>query len=299
MGLDLNGVRFLLYSQKLGVDFSQTAMLGRQSLDLSRYELMRTLNLYGYPTDSKLSTSLITENDGYAEALLAHIGAKTIHSYDISPYENATHIHDMNMEISADLSGQYSVVLDGGSLEHVFNFPIAVKNCMEMLKIGGHFLGITPANNFMGHGLYQFSPELYYNIFNQENGFDLLKIIAFEDKPGATWYLVKDPKEVRSRVQVINGHPIYLLIIARKLDEVSIFKASPQQSDYVTAWSRQENKTGSKNSLDRSRLAAWVKRHLPFFLVSILKNIMVGRGFNRRFFERFNPLSPYEWGKGN
>lgn len=295
LGLDLNGVRFLLYAQKLGVDFGQTAMLGRQSLDLNRYELKKTLRSYGYSGDTKLSGSLIAKNEGYAEALLTYIGAKTIHSYDISSYEGATHIHDMNAGISSDLSNQYTVVLDGGSLEHVFNFPTAVKNCMEMLKIGGHFLGITPANNFMGHGLYQFSPELYYNIFTQENGFKLKKIIAFEDKPGATWYLVRDPKEVKSRIQIVNNHPVYLLIIAQKMGKASIFETTPQQSDYVTAWNQGESKIESKSGINRSQLAAWAKRNLPFFMVSIIKNIMMGAGFNRRFFESFNPLSPDKW----
>lgn len=70
----------------------------------------------------------------------------------------------MNREIPGDFIEKYSMVLDGGSLEHVFNFPVAVRNCMQMLQVGGHYLAITPANNFMGHGFYQFSPELYFSI---------------------------------------------------------------------------------------------------------------------------------------
>lgn len=299
MGLDLNGVRFLLYAQKLGVDFGQTATLGRQSLDLNKYELRKILKSYGYSGDTKQSGALITQNGGYAEAFLTYIGAKVIHSYDYSSYEGATHLHDMNTEISADLYNKYTVLLDGGSLEHIFNFPIAIKNCMEMLRTGGHFLGITPANNFMGHGLYQFSPELYYNIFTPQNGFKLMKIIAFEDKPGATWYLVKDPKEVKKRIQVVNRRPIYLLIIAQKTARASIFDTTPQQSDYVTAWNQdqRESNTESQDGLNRPQLAAWIKRNLPFFMVSMIKTIMIGAGFNKRYFEPFNPLSPLEWTK--
>ena len=69
------------------------------------------------------------------------------------------------------LKNKYTLVIDGGCLEHIFNFPVAIKNCMEMLQEGGHFIGITPANNLMGHGFYQFSPELYFRIFSKENGF--------------------------------------------------------------------------------------------------------------------------------
>jgi hypothetical protein len=30
---------------------------------------------------------------------------------------------------------------------------------------------VTPANNQMGHGFYQFSPELFFRVFSQENGY--------------------------------------------------------------------------------------------------------------------------------
>src|SRR5438477_418150 len=79
--------------------------------------------------------------------------------------------HDMNEPIPDKFKETYTAVLDGGSLEHVFNFPVAIKNCMEMVKVGGHYLAITPANNFFGHGFYQFSPELYFTVLSKENGF--------------------------------------------------------------------------------------------------------------------------------
>ncbi len=44
MGLDLNGVHFLLYAKNLGVDFKKTAMIGRQSLDLTKSELKKILS---------------------------------------------------------------------------------------------------------------------------------------------------------------------------------------------------------------------------------------------------------------
>ena len=60
----------------------------------------------------------------------------------------------MNEAIPDSLKGKFSCVLDGGTLEHVFNFPQAIKNAMEIVAIGGHFLGVVPANNFSGHGFY-------------------------------------------------------------------------------------------------------------------------------------------------
>ena len=53
---------------------------------------------------------------------------------DISDYEGAQIIHDLNFVIPERLEKKYDVVIDGGTLEHIFNFPIAISNCMKMVK---------------------------------------------------------------------------------------------------------------------------------------------------------------------
>jgi hypothetical protein len=62
--------------------------------------------------------------------LIALLGADEIISIDASGYENATIIHDMN-EPAEDLAEQFDLVIDGGSLEHIFNFPVAILNVMR------------------------------------------------------------------------------------------------------------------------------------------------------------------------
>ncbi len=42
MGLDINGTRFMLYAKTLGVDYSRSAMVGRQGLHLSPSEFKKT-----------------------------------------------------------------------------------------------------------------------------------------------------------------------------------------------------------------------------------------------------------------
>jgi 2-polyprenyl-3-methyl-5-hydroxy-6-metoxy-1,4-benzoquinol methylase len=78
---------------------------------------------------------------------------------DASPYEGADTIHDMNTPVPEAWHGRYDVV--SGSLEHIFNFSVAIANLANMLRVGGTIFVTTPVNNLMGHGVYQFSPELY------------------------------------------------------------------------------------------------------------------------------------------
>jgi hypothetical protein len=136
--------------------------------------------------------------------------------FGLSPYEGATHLHDLNQPVDDALRCAYSAVVDGGSLEHIFNFPVAIRNCMEMVRVGGHFLAISPANNFMGHGFYQFSPELFYNVFSRDNGYEVVRLLICEVRRGARWYVVRDPGAVRKRVTLTNSVPVHLLVVARR-----------------------------------------------------------------------------------
>lgn len=234
MGLDINGTRLLLYARTLGVNFAQTATIGRQGMHLSANDLAKNLGHFGFDQPEKLAGEAL--KDFFAEHFLRLLGAERVDSFDASPYENAAYVHDMNLPIRDEFKGRYTAVLDGGSLEHVFNYPTSIKNCMEMTAIGGHFIAITPTNNFMGHGFYQFSPELFFSVFTEENGFDTPRVILFEDRPDAAWREVPNPKALGRRVTLCNETPTYLFVMSRRVRTADVFATTPQQSDYVAAW---------------------------------------------------------------
>jgi hypothetical protein len=290
MGLDINGTRFLLYAEKCGIDFTKSAMIGRQLIHFGAAQFQEILNEFNLKIDAKTLESIFKDHDSYAEGLLEFIGAKEIHSFDASKYENATHIHDMNFEIDHSLHEQYSMVLEGGTLEHIFNFPVAIKNCMEMVKLGGHYLAITPANNLMGHGFYQFSPELFFDIFTSDNGFDLVDVLAFETTSNA-WYSVKNPREVSSRVTLINSEEVYLLIIAKRVKITPIFSVFPQQTHYVSIWEK-GNHSVSNISIVK-RLKSGIRKFIPESFQPFLRRLTRAFifPFSPTFFKKIDPLA--------
>jgi SAM-dependent methyltransferase len=292
MGFDVQAVRFLLSARRAGVQFERTAMIGRQELFLSPGALRRILERFGMAREDNEIQRLIREDHGFAEPLLRLLGAEQICSIDASEYEHASVVHDLNLPIPDSLKDAFSAVIDAGTLEHVFNFPTALRNCMDMVRVGGHLLLMTPTNNFMGHGFYQFSPELFFRVCSRENGFEVVKMILCEVDPEAPWYEVVDPARAKRRVELVNCQPAYLLVMARKLGQVPVPAATPQQSDYTVLWQdsgrKQDAGSGAAPALparviralgrrlgaayqriEPSGLAAWRRRPDPEVFIEI------------------------------
>jgi hypothetical protein len=273
MGLGTLQTKILFYSTTLGVSFDRTLTLGRQNLYTSKKDIGRYVSRY-------MNDNLIAEdefnNNEYSEPLFKNLGAGLIDSMDNSSYEGATVIHDLNEPIDTDMKKKYSAIIDGGTFEHIFNFPVAVKNCMQMLKIGGHFIGFTPANNLCGHGFYQFSPELFFRIFSLQNGFKvkLMAIHAGDGTKGSTnVYLVKDPDDVKTRIEFESNKELSLIVIAKKIKDTDLFSESPQQSDYVSVWSAKDNEStiSSKNYI--SNLRSLYKKKIPLNIRNFIYGI--------------------------
>lgn len=236
MGLDINAIRFLTRCLRDGVSFERTLMIGRQGLFIeppALAEIVRQLEFPGAPT----AEQLLSEASGFAEPLFRLFGATRVDALDYAAYQGASVVHDMNEPIDGSLRGRYSVVVDGGTLEHVFDFPQAVKNCMEMVEVNGHFISITVANNFFGHGFYQFSPELFFRVLGPDNGFRVKRMIVYEeDWSDLRYYEVTDPERVKRRVTLVNQYPTLMMTCAERIAARPIFERTPQQSDYTVAW---------------------------------------------------------------
>ena len=273
MALTKNCSTFLFYAKTLGVSFEKSLMLGRLNLYAAKEDIEADISRF---KNNSKALSEVVFKDEYSEPLFEILGASKTDSMDFSDYEHATVIHDLNQPIPDGYKKKYSVIIDGGTIEHVFNFPVAIKNCMEMLEVGGHYIGITPANNLMGHGLYQFSPELLYNIFREENGFAVSKMaVVTQNAAGefSDWYEVLDPRKAKSRVQLVNSNPTYIYVIAKKTAEQEIFRRPPQQSDYEMVWDINESLQSNKVIKNESRLKFLYRKFTPRRIKIVAHNI--------------------------
>jgi hypothetical protein len=245
MALDRFGCELLALLRDAGVPLTRLAMLGRQHLSVRHSELRALPALASLEGDLD---RLRVEGGGFAEPFLRRLGVGDIDSIDYSDYEHCTHVHDLNRPVPAEWHGRYQVVYDGGSLEHVFQFPTALASAMNLVAPGGYYLSGTPSNHFNGHGFYQFSAELFFRIFDQGagNGFSLPLIAFAESRLGGRVFRIEDPADLRRRVTFSGAGPMLLIVAARRDKVVPLFESNPYQSDYSQQWSGQAESAGKE-----------------------------------------------------
>lgn len=225
MGIDIHGLNFLKYVRKFG-PMGNIVTIGRQGVHIGERHAPRAL---GARTD-------IAE-DQFAERLfLEFFGAETITALDHSPYQQAELIQDMNVPLAAGHHGRFDTVIDGGTLEHVFNLPQALMNCSLLCRPGGQIVHILPANNACGHGFWQFSPELFFSLYSAANGYARTEVYLVDTTDPTTWYKVRPPSSGR-RANIVSVHEVYALVRTVRIGE-AVRHDAIQQSDYIHEWSQ-------------------------------------------------------------
>ena len=117
MGVDSCVLEALLKASKYTPSSGDILTLGRQGVHISFETITQIARQYGLDVPRSVA-------DTYCEKLLAHIlSAKTVTSLDNSSYESASVIHDMNTPANSDLHNKFDFILDGGTIEHIFNIP--------------------------------------------------------------------------------------------------------------------------------------------------------------------------------
>ena len=248
MGINYAGFQLLAKMSRSFQPKGRTLMLGRQKFDLranrwiSRTHFTRALKTAGI--DRPITD--FAQPDRYSETMFRELGLGEIEALDASEFEGADLVWDLNIPIPSELRGQFDLVVDGGTLEHVFNIIQALENVEELLAPGGRFVSLTPFNGYPGHGFYQFSPELVWSYWKSTRGFTVHSCLVSTPK-GTFSRDLTDTRELGARIEFDIG-PAFLgrlparrLLMCYDVEKPQVAPASDErqpalQSDYEKRW---------------------------------------------------------------
>ncbi|MBR5914272.1 MAG: class I SAM-dependent methyltransferase [Selenomonadaceae bacterium] len=218
-------------------------MLGKLTVfNVTKYDLFATAKKLGVQLDYKLLKASAIDGGGVdSYSLFRALGFSEVHAMDISSYENADIIFDLNdHELPNELKNSFDYILDGGTTEHVFDYPQVLRNIVNMLKVGGKIFHYIPTFGWTNHGYYSLSPSLLAD-FYQSNGFLVEELnIIFKKKsptsnhslknnlasiPDYRVYNMRDPED-------LEGYSGLLRCIAQKLRHQEIISTPKQDFWY-------------------------------------------------------------------
>ncbi|MFN4284029.1 MAG: hypothetical protein ACK4NA_15445 [Alphaproteobacteria bacterium] len=167
--------------------------------------------------------------------LLENLGFEKAESLDYSDYEGADQIIDLNSGALPDhLRERYDVLLDSGTIEHVFHVPNALANIHNMVKTGGRIIFIAPSSNHMEHGFYMFSPTFFHDYY-KANGLRIDAIYVVRYRPeGGPWHVYEYSPIAWEQFQMggLDRHAYAVFLVATKTPG-SRCDVIPQQGFYA------------------------------------------------------------------
>lgn len=98
------------------------------------------------------------------------------HALDVSNFEGADILHDLNYPLPPHLYGIADFIFDGSCLDNIFDVGNAMRSLSRLLRPGGRIVLMEHGTSFQGPGapagaLITFSPEWFFNFF-AAHGYD-------------------------------------------------------------------------------------------------------------------------------
>jgi hypothetical protein len=237
MGIALGALQFLLQEGSIRPWQGSALTLGRQDTSFGAAEFNEMAKRFTTPAyrPSVSGQDAIIDDRRLFEGL----GFSELRALDLDSYEGADIIHDLNdAGPPEDCRRRFDLVLDGGTLEHVFDIFSGLRATCEMVRFGGRVVHISPLSNCVDHGFYSFSPTLFADFYSA-NGWAVRRIAIarfFKDPSKDPWTLVDYESRKWGEIGALEPGSYFTLACAQRLTEAPC-DVRPQQSYYREVWS--------------------------------------------------------------
>lgn len=252
--------------------------IGRQTVYFSPQDLARRLRDHCKEVDeAAIEVDRSTLNRNLAGELATDrsifralgVPAERIKALDVSGYEGAEVIHDLNQPIPDALRASADFIVDGSTLDNVFDPAMALRNYAELLRPGGRLIAVN-AWNLRDSAYTACSPSWYLDYF-VANGFADCKVYVCVGARNGTNVYWLDPgmvglgkRQVKTPIFATWWRRPFVLVLAEK-SAMPAAAVVPTQADYrgPAEWERFRATADAIAASLRPHLVGSIGRQLP------------------------------------
>lgn len=191
MGLNAISASMLLAEHRYRPITGVFLTIGRQTIGLTAIQCDALLQRYGIEKRPGAEYKIDGQTTGYApenayvsqESFFGAFCDAKVESIDVTNYENADIVHDLQDDLPTEYHGYADFVLNGSCLDNIFDPAAAIKNMSRLLKSGGRIYHFEQGN----------AHATAYLKYSADWFFDYYAINNFED---CKTYIVDSPNTV-------------------------------------------------------------------------------------------------------
>ncbi len=286
MGMTAGGINLLLDEAKRVRFSGRVVTLGRLHVyntaeEVKAFAAQRGVSLV--ETDLILHRAPELAKKGYLsdESLFKMLGFDVLHRLDYCDYEDVEETLDLNSVSTPEhLLNQYDVVIDSGTIEHVFHLPNCLAHLERLAKPGGRIVHLSPTSNTANHGFYSLSPTLFVDYYGQR-GHEVSKVYlcqlprsGFERK---RWNVYNYLERTRNWLPLGRlDASIYLTFAVITAATHALSEVIPQQSFYLETWDETASATGLEEPLNtKAGKLLSLARGIPF--IEPMSKLLISR----------------------
>ncbi len=294
MGLARAAVHLLMTEASRRPFSGSIVTLGRQHVYVTADETVamaaeQGVRLASIPVELHREPSLSKQGFVSDDWLLKSLGFDEIVRVDYSDYESSEVIFDLNNpETPQALQNRFDLVLDSGTLEHVFDIAAGLRHCVRMVRSNGRVIHLTPSSNCVEHGFYCVSPTLFAD-FYAASGFAVNRVWLCEsplNSPRSVWKAYDYANSPERFISVGQLNDKIWLTFSVATADPPVTPRNPQQWIYTQTWFKaaSESSSNSLNSLSsnandfeegsRSRLLIQKLTRFPFLQSQAVRLIL-------------------------
>lgn len=188
MGLGFHMVEALIREHLHRPIKGDVVLVGRQTVYFSPEHILGLMREHGVdvsswtPEQLELDKTTVDRHGSFKaddplisdRQLFNLLSDANILALDHSDYEGAEIVHDLTKPVPDKLRGCADVIVDGSTLDNVFDPAMTVSNFAEMLRPGGRLITTNMLSNH--HEPYSILPPLWYLDYFVMNGFADCKV---------------------------------------------------------------------------------------------------------------------------